>query len=342
MNGLTNSIVNALPYPSMLLDTTLNIKSANAPAHTLFGEDLVGQDLVRVMRQPDAIHCLSQALSTKTLVRCTFVLKLHTPRTYEASAAMLEIDKDSIDKGGEMLLFTLNDISAELDAEKSRSTFVANVSHELRSPLTSLMGIVETLQGPARHDETARDRFLELMQGETGRMSRLVGDLLSLSKLEAKEHLPPEGEVNIRHLINRITAVLCESTPSYKDRVHIDAPNDLPLLIGDPDELTEVFQNLIENALKYSTPNTPVKITIAPENSYMVIKITDQGEGIAPKHLPRLTERFYRADKGRSRDMGGTGLGLAITKHILNRHRATLSIDSELGEGTTVTVTLSV
>lgn len=333
---LLDNIVNAIPYPSMLLDSTLNVKSANTPARALFGDSLEGQDVVRALRQADALDCINTAIKTKQLVRCNFVLKLQTSRTYEASAAVINVDKSN----NEIVLFTLNDISAELDAEKSRSTFVANVSHELRSPLTSLMGIVETLKGPARNDEAARDKFLELMQGETGRMSRLVGDLLSLSKLEAKEHLPPEGDVNVLRLVHHIMTVLSESTPSYKNRVRIHASDDLPILTADLDELTEVFQNLIENALKYSTPNTPVQVSITREAERMIITIRDQGDGIAPKHLPRLTERFYRADKGRSRDMGGTGLGLAITKHILNRHRAKLNIDSELNVGTIVTVSL--
>lgn len=346
------TIVEALPHPAIILEPGFNISCANAPARKLFGEDLAGLDFIRILRQPDAVNCLNQAVETGKLVTSTLVLRLQTPRTYKASAATLSTqDNNGNETKKRAILFTLIDISAEIDAEKSRSTFVANVSHELRSPLTSLMGIVETLKGPARDDEKARDRFLNLMQDETGRMSRLVGDLLSLSKLEAKEHLAPEGSVDVRRLIRHVTTVLVESKDAYKNRVQIDAPKDLPPVTADPDELTEVFQNLIENALKYSTPETPVHIELThrPPGSTgsgnrgrVCVRIRDQGEGIAPKHLPRLTERFYRADKGRSRDMGGTGLGLAITKHILNRHRATLAIDSVLGEGTIVTVMLVV
>ncbi|MBL4870549.1 MAG: GHKL domain-containing protein, partial [Robiginitomaculum sp.] len=277
---------------------------------------------------------LNKAVKTGKLKTCDLILHLQTPRTYKASAAPL------VGLGNDCILFTLIDVSAEIDAEKSRSTFVANVSHELRSPLTSLMGIVETLQGPARDDVKARANFLNLMQGETERMSRLVGDLLSLSKLEAKEHLPPDGQVDITKLLRRIMTVLSESKSAYKNRVSLDVPEDLPPIVGDADELTEVFQNLIENALKYSEPKSIVAVSAVQSTDSITITINDEGEGIAPEHLPHLTERFYRVDKGRSREAGGTGLGLAITKHILNRHRGRLSIKSKVGVGSEVSVTL--
>ncbi len=333
-NHVYLNIVDALPHPALILDYEYKIQNANSAAENLFEAGLAGLDFVRVLRQPGAIECLSKAVKTGELKTCDLVLHLQTPRTYKASAASL------VGAGCDSILFTLIDISAEIDAEKSRSTFVANVSHELRSPLTSLMGIVETLQGPAREDVKARDNFLGLMHGETQRMSRLVGDLLSLSKLEAKEHLPPKGEVGIPRLIRQIIAVLSESKPDYKNRVVLTASDDLPPITGDRDELTEVFQNLIENALKYSEPKTQVEVQIFQAEDTIKITIKDKGEGIAPEHLPRLTERFYRVDKGRSRDAGGTGLGLAITKHILNRHRGRLSIESAVGVGSFVSVVL--
>lgn len=328
------TIVDALPNPALCLDFDYKIRGANAPAKNLFDTELTGLDFVRVLRQPGAIECLGKAVNSRELQTCDVVFHLQTPRTYKASAAVISGLKT------DCILFTLLDISAEIDAEKSRSTFVANVSHELRSPLTSLMGIVETLQGPARDDVKAQDKFLALMHSETERMSRLVGDLLSLSKLESKEHVPPKGKVDIPNLICRVVTMLGESTPDYKSRIAPKSPDDLPLVTGDRDELTEVFQNLIENALKYSEPNTKVEIDIAQANNAIKVTIRDQGEGIAPEHLPRLTERFYRVDKGRSREMGGTGLGLAITKHILNRHRGRLSIESKTGVGSMVTVSL--
>jgi two-component system phosphate regulon sensor histidine kinase PhoR len=332
---LQQAIVDALPQPALVLDANFSILSANKFANKLFETELAGKPLVRVLRQPEALTCLKTVVQTQKFQTCDIEIKVPTTRTYQASAAYVDNN----------ILFTLTDISAEIDAEKARSTFVANVSHELRSPLTSLMGIVETLQGPARNDEKARDQFLDLMHGETDRMSRLVGDLLSLSKLEAKEHLPPSGEVDIGKTIKRVIAVLEGSAPENKGRVEVLAPNGEFNVRGDQDELTEVFQNLIENALKYSAPETPVHIEIhtpTGPQSVLHVKIRDQGEGIDPEHLPRLTERFYRVDKGRSREMGGTGLGLAITKHILNRHRGRLTIDSKLDKGSTFTVSLPV
>ncbi|PHQ67746.1 MAG: hypothetical protein COB92_02840 [Robiginitomaculum sp.] len=331
---MLQTIVDALPQPALVLDFDYKIQSANLAAVSLFETTLTGMDFVRIVRQPTAIKCLNMAVKTRKLKTCDLILHLQTPRTYKASAASL------VATGEDCILFTLLDISATIDAEKSRSTFVANVSHELRSPLTSLMGIVETLQGPAHDDVAARDNFLSLMQGETERMSRLVGDLLSLSKLEAKEHLPPDGQVDIPKLLRRIMTVLSESKAEYKNRIVLDVPKNLPLITGDPDELTEVFQNLIENALKYSEPKTKVDVCVTQSQNKITITIKDQGEGIAPEHLPRLTERFYRVDKGRSRETGGTGLGLAITKHILNRHRGRLSIKSKIGVGSSVSVIL--
>jgi two-component system phosphate regulon sensor histidine kinase PhoR len=187
------------------------------------------------------------------------------------------------------------------------------------------------------------------MHEETQRMSRLVGDLLSLSKLEAKEHVPPSGVVNVANIINRVQSSLEASNTTHKGRIEVKVPTDLPDIVGDQDDLTEVFQNLMENALKYSSPKSPIAIGIqlseaagTKKAGQVIVTIKDQGEGIAPEHLPRLTERFYRVDNGRSREMGGTGLGLAITKHILNRHRGKMAIDSKPGTGTTVTITLQV
>ena len=325
------AFLDALPYPAFFVGQNFVITHTNSSADDLLGYGLPGQVFARALRQPEAMTCLKSAVETNELHSCDLTLTFSRSRAFQGSAALV----------GEYILFTLLDISAELDAEKARSTFVANVSHELRSPLTALSGIVETLKGPARYDEKARDRFLNLMQGETERMSRLVGDLLSLSKLEAKEHLRPVDQINLTRTMKRVIAVLMESTPLYKDRVEFSAPEEAVLVTGDRDELIEVVQNLIENALKYSPSETQVHVSLKRDETSphsVTVKIEDQGDGIDKKHLPRLTERFYRVDKGRSREKGGTGLGLAIVKHILNRHRARFTIESELGKGTDVEV----
>jgi len=329
-------IVYALPHPALMLDSGLSIVAANAQAEHLFDHILVGSKVTAALPETEIISMLDSVQSSGTKDDCRLSLNLRTTRTYLAAAGPVR----TADGGASNILLTLTDISAEIDAEKSRSTFVANVSHELRSPLTSLMGVVETLQGPARDDVEARDRFLTLMQGETERMSRLVGDLLSLAKLESKEHVQPEGQVDIAVTLRRIIAVLSEGTAGYKDRVTLELDEAIPAVRGNEDELTEVFQNLIENALKYSDSNTPVEVNASARSGQLVVNVVDYGEGISQKHLPRLTERFYRVDKGRSREKGGTGLGLAISKHIINRHRGALDIQSEVGKGTTMTVSL--
>lgn len=335
-------IVAALSYPAMAVSGSLRILAANTPVKSIFDDDMTGTDLVRVLRHPDALACVNRVIRTGDPESISLELQFTTRRTFDVSVGPITLSGEVI------YLLTLLDVSAEIEAERSRSTFVANVSHELRSPLTTLMGAVETLQGPARDDEAARDMFLDLMANETARMSRLVGDLLSLAKLEAKEHVVPGGRVDIAALIKSVAASLSASDADWPGRVRIQASQDFGPVQGSGDELTEVFQNLIENALKYSTPGTPVDINVLQRPAGMPggedkieVTIRDQGEGMNRKHLGRITERFYRIDKGRSREMGGTGLGLAITKHILNRHRGRMFIDSELGIGTRVKVILN-
>lgn len=339
--SVQQSIVDALTYPAMIVTHNYRIEVANQGAQKLFDLPLPNNDFVRVMRHPDGLTCLKKAISGRRRESCDLTILLNTDRTFEMSCAPLAPEQ--------LILITLLDVTAGIEAERSRSTFVANVSHELRSPLTALMGAVETLRGPARRDENARDHFLNLMEAETQRMSRLVGDLLSLAKLEAKEHVSPEGDVDVLNILSGVDSSLSASQLDYGGRLVIRSEGDIPNVKADQDELTEVFQNLLENALKYSTPNTPVDVSVTAPLSRnegnkrrVIVAITDQGEGIDSEHIPRLTERFYRVDKGRSRLTGGTGLGLAITKHILNRHRARFNIRSEVGVGTKVIVSLRV
>ena len=235
-------------------------------------------------------------------------------------------------------IVTLHDITALKLAEQMRADFVANAGHELKTPLASLVGFIETLLGAARDDAAARERFLGIMRSEAGRMTRLVDDLLSLSRIELNEHVAPTGTVALAPLIEQVADALELRAAERGMRLSLVLPEDLPEVHGDEDELAQVFQNLIDNAIKYGKPQT--EITIAAEwdsraaaNAPVRVTVTDRGEGIPSEHLPRLTERFYRVDTARSRELGGTGLGLAIVKHILNRHRARLEISSTLGAG---------
>jgi len=250
-------------------------------------------------------------------------------------------------ESGIAVLVSFEDQTVIQDAGNMRRDFVANVSHELRTPLTALLGFIETIRGAARDDPDARERFLLIMKNEANRMNRLVQDLLSLSRVESNERQRPVGSVDIAAILR--TAVTSLQPAADENGVKIEtvidgSPAPVP---GDADQLTQVFSNLLENAVKYGRKPGTVTVTLTEIVSEPMLRgpglridVRDEGEGIDPVHIPRLTERFYRVDSHRSREMGGTGLGLAIVKHIVNRHRGRLRITSELGKGSTFSVIL--
>jgi two-component system phosphate regulon sensor histidine kinase PhoR len=242
------------------------------------------------------------------------------------------------------LILTLRDLTEARRVERMRVDFVANASHELRTPLASLLGFVETLQGPARDDAQARIKFLAIMREQARRMSRLVDDLLSLSRIEQHLHVRPDTPVDLTGILRHIADTLTPMARENDVALQIDAPASV-IVAGDRDELLRVAENLIENAIKYGAAESQdtrksVEITVRKRDGQGVFTVRDHGPGIAPEHLPRLTERFYRVDAGESRSKGGTGLGLAIVKHIVARHRGRLSVDSKLGQGAAFTVSL--
>jgi two-component system phosphate regulon sensor histidine kinase PhoR len=233
--------------------------------------------------------------------------------------------------------------------ERMRADFVANASHELRTPLASLIGFIETLRGPAADDPPAQQRFLGIMAEQAERMNRLIDDLLSLSRIELTEHQPPNERVDVADVTRRIAAAFEPRVLAREVQLDLDLAEDLPPVLADEDQLEQVLQNLIDNAVKYGGAGGRVRVVAAlaqpgrwPSRPGVVVSVSDTGPGIAKEHVPRLTERFYRVDKGRSRTAGGTGLGLAIVKHIVNRHRGQLAIDSEEGRGSMFSVWLPV
>ena len=241
----------------------------------------------------------------------------------------------------------VTDRTHERALEKIRADFVANSSHELRTPLASLIGFIETLRGPAADDPEAQKRFLGIMAEQAARMQRVIADLLSLSRIEISEHQPPEELLDIRPLLERIIAGLEPMLRGNEIRIEAAIPPDLPVVPADADQLAQVFTNLLDNAIKYGKRGGSIKLVAARAGTDarfaangVLVSVADDGAGIAREHIPRLTERFYRVDKGRSRAVGGTGLGLAIVKHVINRHRGRLMIDSVEGRGTTFTVWL--
>jgi two-component system phosphate regulon sensor histidine kinase PhoR len=249
-------------------------------------------------------------------------------------------------RGGPLVLVQLRDLTPMRRAERMRVDFVANASHELRTPLASLLGFVETLQGPAKNDTAARERFLEIMRTQANRMARLIDDLLSLSRIEQRVHLTPATPVDLATIVRQVADALAPLAADRGVEIALDMPDRPLLVLGDRDELIRVAENLVENAIKYGGSGGRVEVALAARGeepgrpAEAVLTIRDHGPGIPTEHLPRLTERFYRVDVADSRDKGGTGLGLALVKHVVLRHRGRLDIASTPGEGALFTVTI--
>ncbi|MDE8347707.1 MAG: ATP-binding protein [Acidocella sp.] len=299
-----------------------------------------GTEEAALLRHPALRTALQEAEATDEPIRTTVSLAAPIPRELDATV----IRTHATDQSATLYLL-LTDRTRERTLERMRADFVANASHELRTPLTSLIGFIETLQGPALGDSEALPRFLKIMGEQADRMQRIIADLLSLSRIEMTEHQPPADQVDLIPLLRQVAAFMEPILRDGHASLTLDLDADLPSVRGDAGQLTQVFGNLIDNAVKYSVLKhhkgggiVTVTAKATPIPNYLtqgvLITVTDDGPGIAREHLPRLTERFYRADKGRSRAVGGTGLGLAIVKHVVSRHRGRLVIESTEGEGT--------
>jgi two-component system phosphate regulon sensor histidine kinase PhoR len=312
------------------------VEAANAPARALFGDRVVGSDLRLSVRHPTVLDALENILAGGG------------PEERELGglgsgnrAFRLRVVPD----GEGRCLLLLDDVTDTKATERMRVDFVANASHELRTPLATLTGFIETLQGPAAEDEPARQRFLGIMAQEADRMRRLIDDLMSLSRIELDKFVRPAQSLDLRGIVAEVGRTLAMRIDADQRRLLIEEPANLPRVIADRDQVLQVLHNLISNALKYGRSGTSIRVTLAvPPSDAAAVRLTvsDEGDGIAPEHLPRLTERLYRVDSQRSRTMGGTGLGLAIVKHIVERHRGRLEIDSRQGEGTSVSFTLPI
>lgn len=346
------AIMEAIGDPLLLLTADRVVASANSAALALFGDRIKGRNLASVLRHPEVLAATDQVLADGAPKSVSYSAPVPVERVFQAEISPFRTgDGDGPEgepgheAGDPAILISLHDITKIKRSEQMRADFVANASHELRTPLSALSGFIETLEGPARDDAEARDRFLKIMGQQTERMSRLVHDLLSLSHIELDEHTPPQGSCDLRRVVNGVIAVLEIKAGERKMTVMADAPDDLPDVTGDFDQLTQVFQNLIANAIAYGRTGTEVTIEMRPASiagmaSGVAVSVRDRGEGMSGEHLPRLTERFYRVDPARSRALGGTGLGLAIVKHIVNRHRGRLTVESDVGEGSIFTVFL--
>jgi two-component system phosphate regulon sensor histidine kinase PhoR len=344
------TVVERLPDPIIVLAADRSVRRANSAARAAFGADMAA-----VLRHPDLRAAIDRAFASGATETAEVTLPVPVPR--EVHAAVVPMEPPMADGGQAVVV--LSDRSRERAVERTRADFVANVSHELRTPLTSLIGFIETLLGPAADDPPAQQRFLGIMGEQAARMNRLIDDLLSLSRIELIEHQVPSATVDLVELLGRLTAGFEPRLRQRSVSLDMRVPADVPAVVGDADQLAQVVQNLLDNAVKYGSEGGTVRLEVVaspglsavsglsedlirawPARPGVVVTVADQGAGIPRAHLPRLTERFYRVDTGRSRAAGGTGLGLAIVKHVVNRHRGQLVIESEEGVGTTVSVWL--
>ena len=342
---MIEALLGAVPDPMILIGEDGMVAHANPPALALLGKWIMGRSHAVVLRHPGLLARIEAVLNGAEAADARY------ERSEQSGLVEYKVRITASDVAqGRVLVLHFTDISHLREAEDIRRDFVANVSHELRTPLTAVMGFIETLRGPARNDPAAQDRFLTIMEDEARRMNRLVSDLLSLSRVESAARMRPNDRLDLVELVRSSVAALrpqaeeagntlvVEVAPDAQDQTHVQ---------GDRDQLMQVILNLTENAMKYGGPNKPVTVQVSRgegrghlRGPLLRVDIIDQGDGIDSLHLPRLTERFYRIDTHRSREMGGTGLGLAIVKHIVNRHRGRLKISSELGKGSTFSVQL--
>jgi two-component system phosphate regulon sensor histidine kinase PhoR len=329
-----SSVLDGLPDPALLLGPGRTVLRANGAARASLGEAPVGRDLAAVLRHPVVLEAAEAVLSGAGERDAEFTEAGATPRHLVARVRALPAPTAE----GGVAVLSLGDITPLRRAERLRADFVANASHEIRTPLATLVGCIETLRGPAKEDEIARERFLALMTEQSGRMTRLVQDLLSLSRIELDEATRPTEVVPLAPLLGRVRDALAIPAAERKTTVTLELVEPLPDVTGDTHELEQVFHNLIDNAVKYG--NGLVRVAARADDGRVTVAVSDNGEGIAREHVPRLTERFYRVDAARSRALGGTGLGLAIVKHIVNRHDGRLAIESKPGEGSCFTIEL--
>jgi two-component system phosphate regulon sensor histidine kinase PhoR len=336
------AVVAGLPDPVIALDRDGRVLALNEQARTLAPALRQGEPVSLALRMPELIEAIGRASAHGEEQRIQYSERGPRDRWFET--IVVPVKREPGLSKPDLVLLTFHDLTPLRQVEEMRADFVANASHELRTPLAALSGFIETLQGSARDDTKARERFLAIMQEQARRMARLIDDLLSLSRIELNAHRRPDTPVDLVPIVRQVVDGLETLARDRGVTVNVEAANALTVL-GDRDELIRLFENLIENALKYGAAGKRVDIKLAPGLSAdgepeAQAGVRDYGPGIAPAHLPRLTERFYRVDVTESRAQGGTGLGLALVKHILNRHRGRLTIESASGAGATFTVHL--
>lgn len=338
-HSVAEALLANIPDPVILVDRRAVVIEVNPAARALLPALKLRHPLSFALRAPDVLDGIEEVLRTGAPLKTLYTTRVPTERAFEVQIGALPMPDGPAGGQPNVVLF-LRDLTSARRLEAMRVDFVANASHELRTPLASLLGFIETLQGPARNDAPARERFLAIMKTQAHRMTRLIDDLLSLSRIELREHVAPTKPVDLAGIARQMVNT---QEPLARERgveltLEAEGVHRLP---GERDELLRVVENLVENAVKYGASGGRVVVSVErdempPRRARIVLSVRDEGPGIAPEHIPRLTERFYRVDVASSRDQGGTGLGLAIVKHIVNRHRGRLVIESAPGAGTTV------
>jgi len=331
---------NTLSDSTFIIDERGGVIHANETALNEINNAAIGNPISFSLRNPTLLSAIDEVQKTGI----TKVIEIHqkspSNNWYNVSISMLKLQA----KKPSSMVITLHNLSEQKRIEAMRSDFVANASHELRTPLTSLIGFVETMQGPAANDKKSREKFLNIMLAQAGRMSKLIDDLLSLSRIEMRQHVKPTEQVDISKKLKSVVEALQTQAKSAGVEVVLNLPKEKVIIRGDKQELFEMFENLIDNAIKYGAEGKKIEVSLllnkeGEKFAYSLI-IQDYGVGISKQHVPRLTERFYRVDAQNSRKKKGTGLGLAIVKHILNRHGGQLNITSKPNVGTKVEVLL--
>jgi two-component system, OmpR family, phosphate regulon sensor histidine kinase PhoR len=343
---LIESLIDGLQDPAIVLDRDGRVIAFNSAATTIAPALRRGEPALITLRMPELVDAIRRASKRREAQRVEFFERVPLDRWFEAFVTPVRLaGVGAGDGNADILLMTFNDLTPLRRVEEMRADFIANASHELRTPLAALLGFIETLQGPAKGDPAAREKFLAIMQGQATRMARLIDDLLSLSRIELNAHLQPNTAVDLAPIVRQVVDGLQMLARDRGVEIKVSTPEVPLIVLGDRDELIRALENLVENALKYGSAGKRVDVAFSrgqtragtPEAR---IAVRDYGPGIAPEHLPRLTERFYRVDVADSRSQGGTGLGLALVKHVLNRHGGRLSIESTLGSGAAFTMHL--
>ncbi|KAB2869278.1 MAG: two-component sensor histidine kinase [Bauldia sp.] len=327
----------AVPDPIVVFDSRGTVRYANEAAVAAFGRIPQGTVLAHRFRTPDMQRLVNTLLREGRAGAIDYAERVPIERAFRISAM-------PVGAGLGLFMVHFKDQSETRRIDRMRADFIANASHELRTPLASISGFIETLRGPARNDEKARDSFLQIMQTQTARMARLIDDLLTLSRIEMKPHLPSRENIDLGETVAGVIDSLRHLAAEYGVVVAFERPPQPVLVSGNRDELIQVFVNLLENACKYGQSGGRVDVSVAPAEGgpapEIAVTFRDYGPGIAEEHIPRITERFYRIDAEKSRVKNGTGLGLAIVKHILTRHEGRLVVRSKPGEGASFVVYL--